>query len=278
MEEFEMNVIGLVNGFLTYLVLMVIIAGVAFVSVFFAVKLRKKNDVKKRFTTILWDNDNTLMDFEYSLHKALKACFEAFDLSINDQIIARYEEINSAYWKRLERGEITKAQLLDGRFIDLFGELGYQVDVAAFRKLFQVELGSYYSYLDNSIEICKKLHGNVKQYIVTNGVEETQIRKIKAAGFYELMEEIFISGVIGYEKPRKEFFDYCLKQIEEKDPDKILIVGDSLTSDIAGGNHAGIRTCWYNPKGKTAGEEYVIDYEIQNLEQIFEVIYGKRSV
>ena len=229
----------------------------------------------KQITTILWDNDNTLMDFEYSMHKALYACFESFELEINEDIISRYEEINADYWKRLERGEITKSQLLNGRFADLFKELEYEADVTEFRKMFQVELGSYYSYLDNSIDICRMLHGKVKQYIVTNGVEETQIRKIKAAGFYDLMEEVFISGVVGYEKPRKEFFEYCLERIDEKDPEKILIVGDSLTSDIAGGNHAGIRTCWYNPKEKKAGEEYHIDFEINHLAQIYEVLaYG----
>ena len=227
---------------------------------------------QSRFTTILWDNDNTLMDFEYSMHKALKASFDAFELPINDQIIARYEVINTDYWKRLEKGLVTKQQLLDGRFLDLFAELGYEVDVKEFRKLFQIELGSYYAYLDDSLEICKALKGKIKQYIVTNGVEETQIRKIKAAGFYDLMEEIFISGVVGYEKPRKEYFDYCLEKIEEKDLSKILIVGDSLTSDIAGGNNAGIMTCWYNPKNKKAGKEYHIDYEIHNLAEIFDVL------
>ena len=227
---------------------------------------------QSRFTTILWDNDNTLMDFEYSMHKALKASFQAFDLPINDQIIARYEVINTDYWKRLEKGLVTKEQLLDGRFTDLFAELGYDVDVKEFRKLFQIELGSYYAYLDNSLEICKALSGKVKQYIVTNGVEETQIRKIKAAGFYDLMEEIFISGVVGYEKPRKEYFMYCLDKIEEKDLSKILIVGDSLTSDIAGGNNAGIKTCWYNPKNKKAGEEYRIDFVIHDLAEIFDVL------
>ena len=227
---------------------------------------------QSRFTTILWDNDNTLMDFEYSMHKALKASFQAYGLPINDQIIARYEVINTDYWKRLEKGLVTKEQLLDGRFKDLFAELGYVVDVKEFRKLFQVELGSYYAYLDDSLEICKSLSGKVKQYIVTNGVEETQIRKIKAAGFYDLMEEIFISGVVGYEKPRKEYFMYCLDKIEEKDLSKILIVGDSLTSDIAGGNNAGIKTCWYNPKNKKAGCEYHIDYEIHSLAEIYDVL------
>jgi len=226
-----------------------------------------------KFTAILWDNDNTLMDFEYSMHKALTASFDAFGLVITEAIIVRYEEINNSYWKRLEQGEITKQELLDGRFKDLFLELGYEVDVAAFRKRFQVELGSYYAYLDHSLEICQELYGKVKQYIVTNGVEETQIKKIKAAGFDALMEDVFISGVIGYEKPRKEFFDYCLEKIGDA-PEKILIVGDSLTSDIAGGNRAGIKTCWYNPSGKKAGNEYRIDYEIRNLQQIFEVLYG----
>ncbi len=230
--------------------------------------------MNEKFTTILWDNDNTLMDFEYSMYKALRACFDAFGLYIDDKIIARYEVINTEYWKRLERGEVTKAELLDGRFVDLFNELGYKVDVPEFRKLFQVELGLYYQYLDNSIEICKSLYGRVKQYIVTNGVKETQIRKITSAGFADLVEEIFISGDIGYEKPRKEFFDHCLSKIEEKDLSKILIVGDSLTSDIAGGNNANISTCWYNPKKKTADSKYHIDYEIQNLKQIYEVIYG----
>lgn len=227
-----------------------------------------------KFTVILWDNDNTLMDFEYSLHMALRACFEAFGLKITDEIIARYEEINNAYWKRLERGEVTKKELLDGRFRDLFTELGWEVDAAAFRELFQVELGSYYSLIDNSLDVCRQLHGKIKQYIVTNGVLSTQMKKIKAAGFSDLMEEIFVSEVMGFEKPRKEFFDGCLQKIEEKDLRRILIVGDSLTSDIAGGNNAGIQTCWYNPKGKKAGEEYHIDYEIRNLKEIFDVIFG----
>ena len=100
------------------------------------------------------------------------------------------------------------------------------------------------------------------------------MRKITAAGFSELMDDIFVSEVIGYEKPKKEFFEGCLKKISEKDLSRILIVGDSLTSDIAGGNNAGIRTCWYNPAGKKVGADYRIDYEIRNLQQIFEVLYG----
>jgi len=226
-----------------------------------------------KYTTILWDNDNTLMDFEYSMQMALKSSFDAFGLEITEEIIRRYEQINNSYWKRLERREITKAELLNGRFFDLFQEIGVSIDVEAFRRFFQIELGSYYSYLDDSLEICRQLKGKVKQYIVTNGVLETQMKKIKAAGFMDLMEDIFVSEVIGFEKPQKEYFDGCLSKISEKNLNKILIVGDSLTSDIAGGNAAGIKTCWYNPSGKKAGDVYKIDYEIRDLHQIFDVIY-----
>lgn len=234
------------------------------------------NNMKnRRFTTILWDVDNTLLDFEYSMTKAMHACFQAFGEELTQEMLARYEQINDSWWKRLERGEVTKKQLLNGRFLDFFGEYRIShMDVDEFRTMFQTELGRHYSYMENSLEICGRLQGSVKQYIVTNGVLATQTSKIRASGFWEFMDGIFISEVIGYEKPRIEFFDQCLSRIDEKDKNKILIVGDSLSSDIKGGNNAGIKTCWYNPSGKKAGENYHIDYEMNSLQQIFEIIYG----
>ena len=226
-------------------------------------------------TTIFWDMDNTLLDFEYSMRKALQVCFETFGERLTEEMLAGYERINSTWWKRLELGQVTKKQLLNGRFVDFFAAYGLEhMDPEAFRKQFQIELGRHYSYIDHSLEVCRSLHGKVKQYVVTNGVLETQTSKIKLAGFWDLMDDIFISEVAGYEKPRKEFFQYCMERIEETDPDKILIVGDSLSSDIKGGNNAGIRTCWFNPTGKKCTEELRIDYEIISLQQIYEVIYG----
>jgi len=227
-----------------------------------------------KFTTILWDMDNTLLDFEYSMKKALHVCFQVFGETLTDEMLDRYDKINDSWWKRLELGEVTKNQLLKGRFIDFFEEYGItQIDVEEFRKLYQIELGRHYCYIDNSLDICKKLQRDVKQYVVTNGVLQTQTSKIKAAGFWDIMDGIFISEVMGFEKPRKEYFDRCLAQIEEKSRDRILIVGDSLSSDIKGGNNAGIKTCWFNPTGKSHGNDVQIDYEIRDLHQIFDVIY-----
>lgn len=226
-----------------------------------------------KYTTILWDVDGTLLDFVYSQRCALTSCFETIGMEITEEIIARYSQINDVFWKRLELGEITKAQLLNGRFIQLFEEYDiHDVDVEAFRQQYQKELGCVYSYIDDSLQICKSLHGKVKQYVVTNGVTSTQENKLRLSGLGELMEALFISEQIGAPKPHKEYFDYCLAHVEEQDKSRILLVGDSLTSDIKGGVLAGIPTCWYRPEGTVNSTEYKPDYEISDLHQIYEIL------
>ena len=232
--------------------------------------------MKGNFTTILWDVDNTLLDFNYSCKGALRQGFQAMGQNLTEEMIARYFEINDKYWKMFERGEITKDEVLYKRFEEFFGEYGLLdlpgVSVDAFRIEFQKSLGNIYSYLDDSLSICKALQTKFKQYIVTNGVSSTQRSKLGLSGFSEVMTGLFISEEIGDPKPTKEYFDYCLEHIEEKDKERILLVGDSLTSDIKGANMAGIKACWYNPKEQALPEGYQVDYEIVDLHQIFEVL------
>lgn len=205
----------------------------------------------RKFTTVLWDVDNTLLDFDYSMRFALTECFRSLGREITEEQIARYDRINDDYWKRLERGEVTKKQLLRGRFVTLFQEIGIKdVDVEAFRQEYQIVLGSVYSFLDDSLSICKSLQGKVEQYVITNGVAATQRNKLNLSGLSEVMDGLFISEEIGCPKPSPLFFDFCLGRLPEKDKSKILIVGDSLTSDIKGGVQAGIPTCWYHAAGK----------------------------
>lgn len=225
------------------------------------------------YSTVLWDVDGTLLDFIYSQRYALTQCFHTIGREITEEILQRYSQINDSFWKRLELGEITKAQLLTGRFEELFREFHMDgVDVEAFRAEYQEGLGSVYSYIDDSLTVCKALQGKVKQYVVTNGVTSTQLNKLKLSGFYEIMEELFISEQIGAPKPAKEFFDYCLAHIEEKDRSKILLVGDSLSSDIKGGVNAGIDTCWYRAEGAKNETEFKPDYEISDLHQVFDIL------
>ena len=228
----------------------------------------------KKFDIILWDLDDTLLDFAKSESHAIKTCFEHFDLSIQEGMIERYSEINLWHWKKFEKNELGKMDVLHGRFRALFEEYGIKgLSPEEFQLLYQEELGGTYFYNDQSLDLCKKLAKEFDQYIVTNGIIITQTKKLRLSGFDQIMNGIYISELVGYQKPQKEFFEACFEQIKTTDRDKIIIIGDSLTSDMKGGNNAGITTCWYNPKRKKNTEEVRIDYEIDSLGQIENILY-----
>lgn len=228
-----------------------------------------------KYEIILWDVDQTLLDFKKSMDYALRAVFEKFGLRIDAKAIALYSSINESFWKRFEKGEITKQEVLHGRFSSLFERLSIQnISVEDFASVYQRELGSVYYYKDDSFRLCQELKKDYRQYAVTNGVTWTQQNKLKLAGFDKLMEDIFISEMIGSPKPYKEFFDRCFKKIPDFQREKTIIVGDSLTSDMLGGNRAGIACCWYNPEGQEKTGDVRIDYEIRNLWDVKEVLHG----
>lgn len=226
-----------------------------------------------RYHTILWDVDQTLLDFDRSQDYALRFCFQKLNLEINDEIVQIYASINDSYWKRLERGEVTKKELLTGRFDTLFEQLHIEaVTSADIAPMYQKALGSVYFYKDDSFELCKKLQGKVKQYVVTNGVSVTQRNKLRLSGLDQIMDGIFISEEMNYAKPDIRFFEGCFKQISDFQKENTLIVGDSLTSDMKGGNQAGLDCCWYNPAGHKNESSLKIDYEIQNLWEVEEIL------
>ena len=232
-----------------------------------------QEEAENMITTILWDVDGTLLDFAYSEAESLKKCFESAGLSFSQEILERYSQINDNYWKRLEKGEVTKQQLLYGRFFDLFEEYGIKnVDVHAFRREYQEALGTIYAYLDDSLSLCTALKGKVDQYVITNGVTATQESKLHRSGLADCMEKIFISEQIGTPKPGKAFFDAVLEQIREKDRTRILVVGDSLTSDIQGGILAGLKTCWYRKEGTINNTRFLPDFEIHDLHQVLALL------
>ena len=229
---------------------------------------------------ILWDVDGTLLNFLKAEHAAIKKCFEIFHLGeCTDEMIKRYSEINRKYWEKLERGEMTKPEILVGRFEEFFALENIITDCASdFNKEYQVRLGDTICFCDDGYEVVKKLRNQVKQYAVTNGTKVAQDRKLSKSGLDKLFDGIFISEEIGYEKPGIEFFHRVFEKIGPYELDEILIVGDSLTSDMQGGNNAGIKCCWYNPKKKENEKNLKIDYEIDNLRSILQIIDFQKNM
>ncbi len=222
-------------------------------------------------STVLWDVDGTLLDFNAAEKAAVISLFAEFGLGpCTDPMIARYSQINVGYWERLERKELSKPDILVGRFRDFFSEYGIDPSLAEpFNDKYQVRLGDTIVFRDNSYDIVSSLRGHVKQYVVSNGTILAQTKKLKNSGLGALMDGVFLSEEVGVEKPDVKFFERVFSELAEKDKSKILIVGDSLTSDIQGGVNAGIVTCWYNPFKKPLKGDLPLDYEISDLHEIY---------
>lgn len=227
-----------------------------------------------RFDILLWDVDGTLLDFIAAEKAAVQTLFREFGLGeCTDEMVERYSRINKEYWERLERGELSKPEILVRRFADFFASEGLDASKAPeFNEKYQVRLGDTVVFCDDSYELLSSLRGRVKQYAVSNGTVVAQTRKLRRSGFDRLLDGVFLSEELGYEKPATEFFDRVFAAIGEPDRERVLIVGDSLTSDITGGNRAGIRTCWYNPKGEPNLTAAHADYEIRDLHGILDII------
>lgn len=227
---------------------------------------------------ILWDIDGTLLDFHKAEKHGIRTCFEKFGLGeCTDEMLARYSKINRKWWQRLERNECTKSEVLEGRFLEFFQAEGLPTDcVPLFNDAYQFHLGDHAFFCDGGEETVRSLKAMVKQYAVTNGTAVAQDRKLQKSGLDRLLDGIFISERIGFEKPDIRFFEAVFSAIPYK-KEECIIVGDSLTSDMQGGMNAGIRTAFYNPANIPIPSEYHIDYNIRNLAEVINIIKTEDS-
>ena len=223
-----------------------------------------------KIKVLLWDVDGTLLNFQEAEKFAIRACFSQFGLGeCTDAMLEEYSAINQKYWQRLERGELSKPQVLEGRFLEFFSNHGIVQAIAApFNREYQLRLGDTVCFHDNAGELVAALRGRVRQYAVTNGTKAAQDRKLARSGLAGLLDGVFISDELGVEKPHPEFFRRVFQRIGPLEKAETMIVGDSLTSDIQGGNNAGILCCWYNPRKLPRRPGLRIDYEIASLGEI----------
>lgn len=217
---------------------------------------------------LLLDLDDTILDFQKAEHIALGKTLEHFGIEPTDPVRSRYSQINKEHWERLERKELTRAQVVSGRFAQLFSELGVVADAEECASLYATNLGIGHYFLPGAEDALQILHKKYRLFMASNGNLSVQRGRLKSANISHYFEDIFISQEMGADKPAVEYFDRCFARIKDFDREKTMIVGDSLTSDILGGNHAGIATCWVNPGHKPRRADIRVDHEIESITQL----------
>ena len=187
---------------------------------------------------LLFDLDNTLLDFSKAERKALKSTFDEFKVLFNDTNVSIFKKYNKKYWELFEVGKISKSDLLVRRFNDFFNEIKIEgIDSAKFNKYYLNELGNGTEEIDHAYELLSKL-GDYNISIITNGVTNTQNERIRKSRLNQYFDNIFISEQIGYQKPKKEFFDYVFTNLKIRNKDEVLlidmhhIISDGITMSI----------------------------------------------
>lgn len=220
-----------------------------------------------KYTTLYFDLDNTLLDFSAAERCAIGKLLALFGIEPKDEYINIYSKTNQKYWGMFERGEIKREDIFEGRFIEFTNIIGARVDTAKMSADYFSLLAEGHACMPGATDILDYV--KQKGYTVcatTNGVSKTQRKRIAESGLERYFNYVFISEDTGYKKPEKAYFDYVIENTPEKDRKKILIIGDSQSSDILGGINAGIDTCWLNAKGELSTHKST--YEIGDISEL----------
>lgn len=217
---------------------------------------------------VLFDLDDTLFDFHKAEKIALTKTLVHFGIDPTEETLALYSTINAAHWKRLELGELSREEVKVGRYRELFETIGVERDPEEATAYYENMLGVGHYFIPGAPELLEELHGKYRLYIVSNGTAKVQERRISSSGIAKYMDGIFISQILGANKPDKQFFDICFAEIPDFSLSETVIIGDSLSSDIKGGISAGITTVWFNPKGIENDSDIKPDYTIKELSEV----------
>lgn len=226
------------------------------------------------YDIILWDIDRTLLDPIQPERNAIQVAFREFGLGVcSEAQLDLYPAINDKWWDKREKGLAPKEEILWRRFEEFLTVCNVDSSSAyEFSRCYMSHLGDTISFKPHAIETLSSLQGKVKQYVVTNGATLSQEKKLQGSGIDRYMDGVFISEELGADKPSKAFFDGVFSVLGDVDRSRVLIVGDSLTTDMPGGVNAGIKTCWYNPEGKKNSFGLALDYVIRDLSEVVEIV------
>ncbi len=223
---------------------------------------------------ILFDVDNTLLSFDEYVKESMKNGFEKFKIgTYEDGMFSVFNQINTGLWQQLEKGELDFEELQEKRWNMIFECLGISYDGVAFEKYFRECLFESAIPESGAMELLEYLHGKYILCVASNGPYAQQVNRLKISGLLPYFSDLFISEEIGSSKPSEKFFNTCINRLNAKSEQKIqpcemMIIGDSLSSDMAGGIQSGMQTCYYNPGKKSIPCGMKLQYHVSSLKEI----------
>lgn len=226
-----------------------------------------------RYATVLFDLDHTLLDSDASAQAAFDTTMRSIDVAPTAEVFAVYDRLNQALWRRVEAGEISPNDVKVRRFEQLLGELGTRGDPVEMGTTFVQALTDHGELFPGARELLDSVHGKVAMAMVTNGIGAVQRGRLDRLGIEKYFEVVSISGELGMSKPAPSIFDHTLGALGVSDRSAVVMVGDSLASDIAGGVNAGVDTIWFNRNG-SQHTSTAPTYEASSLDAVASYLAG----
>lgn len=216
------------------------------------------------------DIDNTLLDFDAAAEQSMKYCFQMFGLEYQPEMFPVFNEENHKIWRKIERRELSVADLRTIRWQTILKRLGLEADGAAMEDEFKKALHESAVPVDGAMEILPYLYGKYRLCAASNGPYGQQVNRLQKADMRKYFTYCFVSEQMGAEKPSRTFFERCFGKLPGVRPEETMMIGDSLTADIAGGKCMGMKTCWYD-REQTGGFQEA-DFIIQDLKLLKEIL------
>ena len=236
---------------------------------------QERKFLKLKYKFLLFDLDHTLLDFDAAEDIALTQLLEEEGVEDIQTYKDYYVPMNKALWKDLEQKKITKAELINTRFEKLFAHFGIEKDGSYLAERYQFFLSKQgQTYLGVEDLLKNLIKQGYELYAATNGITYIQTGRLEQSGIKPYFKEIFISEQLHTQKPDALFYEKIGQQIAGFSKEKTLMIGDSLTADIQGGNNAGIDTIWYNPHHLENKTQAQPTYEVHSYKDLLD-FFGK---
>lgn len=222
--------------------------------------------------TVFIDIDDTLLDFDECSKNAIKIACKKYNINYTEEIFSTFKSINRLLWLEIEKGTLTKDKLHKIRWKLIFDELKISTDGYLFEKEFFSNLSNSAKPIDGAREILEYLSLKYTVCATTNASFDQQVKRLKICGMYEYIKHIFASEKVGFQKPSPKFFDCCFEMLDDTLKSEVIIIGDSISADITGGVEYGIKSCWLNRRKEKIPEGLKIDYIVENLYEIKNIL------